>query len=129
MKTLKTAKYKQSQNANNPLNGKTKQRAVSIVNNKIIPHDKIKGFFSDEAWEGVNQIWTAFNDHKIDWNISGSEYYPVREVPPQGKVWNFEIEFINNKGRKTTLYGFVIASGAGTVEDPLSKYDIAAYVS
>jgi hypothetical protein len=47
------------------------------------------------------------------------------------KVFQREIQinFINNKNKPTTLYGRIQASGAGTIEDPLSKYDITAYVS
>ena len=47
-----------------------------------------------------------------------------------GKIWNIEINFTNNKGRPTKLHGTVTAAGAGagTREDPLSRYDITAYV-
>jgi len=45
------------------------------------------------------------------------------------KVWTFEIEFINARGKRDTLYGVLTAAGAGSVQEPLSKYDVTAYVS
>ena len=113
----------------NPLDGKSNQQAKVIVNRKIIPQDKIKGFFSDDSWQGVQQIWNAFSEAGLDWNLNGSDYYPTNEGQPMGgKIWKIEINFTNNKGKLTTLYGTVTAAGAGTREDPLSRYDITAYV-
>jgi len=126
MKIIKTEKYAQVNP--NPLDGKSNQQARTIVNKKIIPQDAIKGFFSDDSWQGIQQIWNAFNAAGLDWNINGSNYYPNGDNPMGGKIWNIEINFTNNKGRPTTLHGTVTAAGAGTVEDPLSRYDITAYV-
>ena len=125
MKIIKTEKYAQ---ATDPLYGKSKQQAIAIVNRKIIPQEQIKGFFSDDSWQGVQQIWNAFNQAGLDWNIAGSDYYPNGNNPMGGKIWKIEINFINNKGKPTILYGTVTAAGAGTMEDPLSRYDITAYV-
>ena len=128
MKILKTQTYHKIAQAINPLNGKSNQQARTLVNNKIIPHDLIKGFFSDQAWEGIRQIWTAFDQAGLDWNITNAQYYPAGTVPPEGKIWYFEIRFVNNKGRETVLNGTATAAGAGSVEDPLERYDITAYV-
>jgi len=113
----------------NPLDGKSNQQARVIINRKIIPQDKITGFFSDESWQGVQQIWNAFSEAGLDWNIMDSDYYPTNYGRPMGvKIWKIEINFTNNKGKPTILYGTVTASGAGTIYDPLSRYDITAYV-
>ena len=122
-------KRKIAQARPNPLDGKSNQQARNIVNKKIIPQEQIKGFFTDESWQGVQQIWNAFNESGLDWNIAGSDYYPSHDGHPMGgKIWKIEINFINNKGKETILYGTVTAAGAGTREDPLSRYDITAYV-
>jgi len=126
MKIIKTKKY--AQLVGNPLDGKSNQQARNIVNRKIIPQEQIKGFFSDDSWQGVQQIWNAFNQAGLDWNIMGSDYCPNGNNPMGGKIWNIQINFTNNKGRLTTLHGTVTAAGAGTVEDPLDRYDITAYV-
>jgi hypothetical protein len=127
MKIIKTKKY--AQIIGNPLDGKSNQQARVIINRKIIPQEQIKGFFSDDSWQGVKQIFDAFNYAELDWDITGSDYYPSHDGNPMGgKIWVIEINFINNKGKPTKLYGNITAAGAGTPEDPLSRYDITAYV-
>ena len=34
------------------------------------------------------------------------------------------MDFLNDKGRPTILYGVVVAAGCGSSSDPLSKYDL-----
>ncbi len=123
------ANKKIAQVKSNPLDGKSNQQARNIINRKIIPQEQIKGFFTDDSWQGIQQIWNAFNTAGLDWNIMGSDYYPTDSGNPMGgKIWQVEVNFINNKGRPTKLGGTVTAAGAGTVEDPLSRYDITAYI-
>ena len=111
---------------NNPLNGKSNSQARKIVN-KIIPD--VKGIFSDNSWEAIGRIWDAFDISSLDWAIVDTEYLHDNLNRPTAKNWKIEIYFINDRGRDTTLYGTITAHGAGTVEDPLSRYDITAYVS
>ena len=44
---------------------------------------------------------------------------PMTDV---AKEWNFTIWLDNSKGTK--IYGHMIASGAGSVSDPLERYDL-----
>jgi hypothetical protein len=85
--------------------------------------------FSDQSWEAVNKVWKILSAAAIDWHSVGSEYQKNDQGISIRKEWKFEIGFLNNNGRQTTLYGTVIASGAGSVADPLERYDIIAYVS
>lgn len=127
MKIITTEKY--SQVNPNPLDGKSNAQARAFINRKVIPQEAIKGLFSDENWAGIKQIWNAFDDAGLDWGVMDSRYYPTSDGRPMGgKIWDIEIRFTNNKGRPTVLGGNVTAAGAGTVEDPLSRYDITAYV-
>jgi hypothetical protein len=48
---------------------------------------------------------------------------------PTFKEWKISIPFTNNKGKPVALVGQIIAHGAGTVQDPMSRYDITAYVT
>ena len=48
---------------------------------------------------------------------------------PKYKEWQISIPFTNNKGRSAQLVGQITAHGAGSVEQPLDRYDITAYVS
>lgn len=123
----KRKSFKKAQVGQNPLDGKSAKQARNIVS-KIVPYDKIKGLFSDKDWSGVSQIWKAFNAYALNWQITKSDYYKDHNDPnaqmPVGKRWTFEIDFTNDKGKPMKLYGSVVAAGAGTVQDPLSRYDI-----
>jgi hypothetical protein len=53
----------------------------------------------------------------------GSGQYD-KTMPPQRKTWKFEIRFTNPKGKQNVMYGALVAAGAGSVKDPLDRYDI-----
>lgn len=127
MKIIKSKRYNKIAQAVNPLDGKSNQQARSFINTKIIPASP--GFYSDTSWEGIKNIWEALDASGIDWNMADTHYVHNEKSVPTGKEWRFEIRFINNRGKPTILYGIVIAGGAGSVEDPLARYDITAYVS
>jgi hypothetical protein len=109
------------------LNGMTKPKAARIVNN--ILSSKSKGLFSDTDWSGIANVFKALRANGINYELKSNEYSHNEAGIPSSKTWRFEIEFINDKGRPTTLYGVVVAAGSGSVKDPLDKYDITAYVS
>jgi len=108
------------------LNGMTKQKATRIVNNILSTHSK--GLFSDN-WGAITNLFKTLRANGIDADITSSQYSHTTEGIPNSKKWRFEIDFMNDKGRPTKLFGVVIAAGAGSVEDPLDRYDITAYVS
>lgn len=112
--------------AKNPLDGMSTSQAKKILNNKVIPHEQIQGFFSDDSWQGIQQVWNAFNTAGIDWGITGSDYSNDQGVP-NGRTWQVEVNFTDRKGKPSKVYGVVRASGAGSVEDPLDRYDIVSY--
>ena len=118
MKIIKTNKYAQ-------MTGTSKASLKNKIYKVIAPITK--QFYSDESWEGVNQVWKAFDGLGLDWNMTeayyGSGQYD-KTVPPERKTWKFEINFTNQKGRPNVMYGVLVAAGAGSVEDPLSRYDI-----
>ena len=43
---------------------------------------------------------------------------------PVRKIWTFEVKFVNNRDKDDILYGRITAAGAGSVEDPLDRYDV-----
>jgi len=108
------------------IEGEPKRKALRIINKLIDP--LTKGLHKDTGWRPVNDIWTLFNNMGLDWRITKSEYEHENGVPVR-KVWTFEIEYENDRGKPTTLYGRVVGSGAGRVSDPLESYDVTAYVS
>lgn len=127
----------QTENVANPLNGKTNDQARKIVRNVV---DKpSKGLFKDDNWEGPRAILMALRSAGIDFTANGGEYKvspAMKELwmgkqgtPPNNyKEWKLEINFINAKSKPTILYCIMTAHGAGTVQDPLSKYDLSVIV-
>ena len=86
--------------------------------------------YKDTGWNGPQCIWNTFNDLDLSWNIVRSDYKKVRgeeHMMPTYKEWEFEI-FWNSKegglGKHMKLGGLVTASGAGSVKDPLDRYDV-----
>lgn len=128
-----TAQVENAVKPANPLDGKTNDQARKIVRNIV---DKpSKGLFKDENWEGPRTILMALRNSGIDFTANGGEYKVspnMKELwmgrqgtPPNSyKEWKLEINFTNAKGKQTILYCTMTAHGAGTVDDPLSKYDM-----
>ena len=112
----------------NSLDGMNKQRAKRNVNS-ILQKMTPNGIVRDNDWRNVTVLFKALTEAAIDWDLTKTFYDKDREGRPNSKTWKFEVNFTNNRGRNTTLYGVVVASGAGSVEDPLDAYDIVAYVS
>lgn len=115
-----------------PLDGLSRRKAVSLVN-AILERAPTAGFFRDEYWLGVKAVWKALERENLSFGITKSDYeYESGEAHgrlPIRKVWLFEIAFTNDKGRPDTVYGRVVAGGAGSVEDPLARYDVVTYAS
>jgi len=83
--------------------------------------------YKDTAWNGPQCIWNIFNKLNLNWNLVKSEYKRNKDSDskmPDYKEWEFEIQWENDKGKYLKLGGTVTASGAGSRDDPLSKYDV-----
>ena len=115
-----------SGNSSNPLDGMSNERARKEVY-KIMAQFT-RGIFSDDSWVPVNNLWSAFNAAGLDWTMTGTQYLHNNEGRPSGKEWKFEVKFINKNGRPTTMRGTVTASGAGSIQDPLDRYDLVGLV-
>jgi len=115
------------------LDGMSKQRAKTLLGKIFGKYSK--GLFSDDNWRPVHQIFKALENEGIDYVLTSAEYGTssggrgIGVKMPDNKTWKFEIPFRNDRGKETVLYGIIIASGAGSIDDPLSKYDVVAYAS
>ncbi|MFW5879941.1 MAG: hypothetical protein ACOCUV_03870 [bacterium] len=118
--------FKKAQTTENPLNGKSNASARNYVNKLIRPYTK--GLFSDEGWKQVNKIWNVLDENGINWAMTNSQYAQDEKGNLIRKEWKFEIYFSNKNNKPTTLYGTIVAAGAGSVNDPLEKYDLVAIV-
>jgi len=110
------------------LNGMSKRQAMTAIN-KIMT-DLTKGFHRDTAWRPINAVFKEFRELNVDYDNMKSEYRKDRDTGKlTSKEWKFTITFENQRGRDQILYGIIIASGAGSVDDPLERYDVITYVS
>jgi len=99
-----------------------RNQIVKQVNKKI--SGLAKGLFTDEYWQGVNIITDALEEMNLDFTLYHNTYIHADDGTPIGKRWYYE-----SLVTKKPILVVIIASGAGTVKDPLSKYDIISYAS
>lgn len=103
---------------------KTKQQAIHKIYK--INHSKI---YHDEGWQGVHDLVAGIEDLGAEVNIkpTNSSLYN-NGYPTNGsmnaKSYDIEITFVNALNKEITINGHIICSGCGTVEDPLSAYDV-----
>lgn len=109
------------------LDGMTNREARREINNLL--HKYTGGVHHDDSWIPINNIFKVFQSAMINYTIVSAKYEEDSRGMPFRKTWKVEIEFVNERGRPTTLYGTIIASGMGPVGSPLDSYDIIAYVS
>ena len=105
----------------------TRGQAVKLLN-KALP--KTDGIFRDESWIPVNHILSSIND--LDWvevAEGGDTQYRSENGIPVEKYWNRVYDVSLTTGKVVKVYLHISASGAGTVEYPLSAYDVVAYFS
>lgn len=117
------------------LDGKSKTNAKNWVLGKINRHTK--GFYRDNSWRPIHAIWKDFDKLRLKWHMTESHYEEEmittsdgsRYSVPIRKIWSFEVCFVNNRDKEDRLYGRIVAAGAGSVEDPLDRYDVNVTLS
>jgi len=91
-----------------------------------------KGIFSDDSWQAINKIFEKLNQLGLEVNILSAKYGGQQDTSnnmPKYKEWQISIPFTNKAGKPMELVGQITAHGAGSVQQPLDRYDITAYVS
>lgn len=89
-----------------------------------------RGIYSDDYWKGPQEVWDAFNKLNLNWYINKAEYRNNRDDAkmgiqmPTSKVWDIQINWKGPKGKDLKMKGQLTASGAGSMKQPLEKYDI-----
>ena len=91
---------------------KTKSATRNAIYKIVTP--LTKGFFSDDAWQAVNNVWTALALFDVDVEIVKAEYKGF-----ESKTWTFKL-FVNG----FEFSGYMVASFCGTTVDPTSRYDL-----
>lgn len=125
MKIIRTEKYSQVINS---LDGKSKQSAKNYLYRLVHPYTT--KIYSDTAWQPISDIWNTFTNNNIEWNTTrNSQYFKDEQGNLIRKEWYFIIDFINNRNRPTQIIGTITAAGAGSVEDPLNRYDVTVVMN
>lgn len=112
-----------------PIDGMNKKKAINFIIKNFKVYEKLKGFFSDEAWQPINGIIGELQKGGIPIQIEKTEYYKDNNGNPAGKIWQCEIPFTNQNNRPDKLYVRITAAGAGSINDPLSRYDCTFTIS
>jgi hypothetical protein len=107
------------------LDGMPNEKARKVVSNVLHKHTP-KGILHDTDWQHIHAIFKALDAEKLNYSLTKADYMHDEQGRPKAKEWKFEVYFTNKAGKPTILYGSITASGAGTVEDPLEKYDVTA---
>lgn len=100
-----------------------RSKAVKLVNH-VLAGAPTKGIFGDQWWLGVKQVWRALDDAGVPYHLTDNRYENDGQEMPVRKIWTFEVPCENG-----VVYGRVTAAGAGSVQDPLERYDVTAYAS
>ncbi|MCK9369207.1 hypothetical protein M0R04_04650 [Candidatus Dojkabacteria bacterium] len=100
----------------------TRNTAKNRVN-KIL-HESSKGIFSDDSWNQIHNIFRELSENGFQADIMSTMYHQNVYGIPISKEWRIQITVETGK----PLNGIITAHGAGSVEYPLDRYDISAYV-
>lgn len=107
------------------IDGLSKARVKTLIykETKKWTYNKL---YKDQYWQGPQGIWDTFDKLDLNWQIDSADYknYNNKGGMPDAKEWKFTIIFDNDKKKTIKQSGVVTASGAGTVDEPLSKYDL-----
>jgi TPR repeat protein len=114
--------------SDNLLSGQSNQVAATRVNKLL--GTLSRGLFSDDGWQAVHNIFAKLKESGIDVYLLDAKYGGHGDSGlPTYKEWRISIPFTNNKGKPIELVGQITAHGAGSVANPLDRYDITAYVT
>ena len=101
-------------------NIKTKQGAKNYIRNSI--NNLIKGHFKDQDWSHVKNVFDAINmlGVNLNWYVEKGGY----AIDQSSKTYKFDIEYTNVYGEQMKFKGQLICCFCGTVDDPMSQYDM-----
>lgn len=91
--------------------------------NKILS-DNSKGSYTDQYWQPIHNIFKLLEAAGFNTILNSTLYRQNDAGIPISKEWRIEVLMETGK----SLKGIITAHGAGSIEDPLDRYDISAYV-
>lgn len=107
----------------NPLDGKTKVSAKNYIYNKIIK-SRFNGIFHDSFWSPIQDFFKEIRAMGIDFEVNDQVYTKDERGNPSSKKWYCVVSFKDKLGKVKYIQMTVTAFGAGSVKDPLDRYDV-----
>lgn len=103
---------------------KSKTTARNILHRYIDP--MIRGIWKDNYWKGPNNVFKKLRELGVDLDVTVKDggYYQRDNGNPGGKVYNLDIEYKNIEGKVFKMSGTLTCAFCGTVDDPMSAYDM-----
>ena len=86
---------------------------------------KLRGVFNDNYWKPIHDAFDIIRDTGVDLEVEVKN--GGYSLDGTSKRWDITVEWENFEEKKFVLHGIVVASGAGSVDDPLSVYDVTFY--
>lgn len=90
---------------------------------------KYNSIYKDDSWEKVTKMVKDLDKILPNLNVIEAKYRHNEAGVPDGKRWFYVGVIEDSKKKKWVVVLNVTAHGAGSVEDPLDRYDITAVVN
>lgn len=104
------------------LEEKSKRQAIKYLYDKF---DKLtKKIYNDQYWKPIKEIFDELNKDDIDFKLEKTYYTHDENGNPNSKIWEIGIDFMDDKNQDNTIFARITAHGAGSINDPLDRYDI-----
>jgi len=122
----------ESQDVDNDMKAKQifDQRETPIISSDAKMKSKIyavvkeclSGLYSDDNWEPVHKFANEMRKILPNFTMYNAKYRG--DFPHTSKTWECIGSFKDIKGSDRVVVGTLTASGAGSVKDPLERYDV-----
>ena len=107
----------------------TRTQLVQKINLTLNSVPNVSGIHSDLHWTPIHALQESLSVYDASCTKSDYEHDQTTGTPVR-KVWLYEIPHVSEKTGKTNpVYVRVVAAGAGSVAEPLERYDVTAYAS
>jgi len=90
---------------------------------------KYTGLYSDDSWQAITKMMGELTKLLPNLTVIGSEYKHDEKGQPNRKIWNYAGVVKDKKGKYQIVVVDTTAHGAGSIKDPLDKYDITCLVN
>jgi hypothetical protein len=90
---------------------------------------KYNSIYKDNSWENVTKMVNELERILPNLSVVEAKYGHDEYGVPCRKFWTYAGAIDNGKGKKYAVIADVTAHGAGSVDDPLDRYDITCVIN